>query len=67
MNNHGKSRPKGAFEQAIGVEVFGGYPEDQGPACPKCGSKKTEAVWRDAVWEETGVKCKDCGEKWIKA
>lgn len=67
MSAHKKNRPPGTFEQSVGTEVFGGYPEGRGLVCPKCKSKKTEAIWRDAVWEETGMKCLKCGNEWVKA
>lgn len=46
--------------------VIGGYQKDNGPTCPKCKSRDTEAIWRDPVWEETGCRCNRCGENFIK-
>lgn len=59
----------GAFEQPIdGVNNFGGYPKGNGPECPnpKCKSNDITAVWRDAVWDETGCKCNKCGAIFVK-
>jgi len=46
--------------------VIGGYPQGNGPECPKCKSRDTEAVWRDAIWEETGCRCNKCGQDFVK-
>jgi len=63
----------GIFEQCVGDDpvsgVIGGYKNNNGPECPecpKCKSRDTEAVWRDAVWEETGCLCNKCGHDFIK-
>jgi len=60
----------GMFEQPVGDDpvngVVGGYQKDNGPKCPKCESRDTKAVWRDAVWEETGCLCNKCGHSFIK-
>lgn len=52
--------------QASSETVIGGYPKDNGPKCPNCGSRKTVAIWRDMVWDETGCKCEKCGMEFIK-
>lgn len=57
----------GAFEKPVDqVTTLGGYAKGKGPKCPACKSRNTFAVWRDAVWEETGCKCKDCGHEFVK-
>ena len=61
----------GQFEIPVNQDpvngVVGGYAEGNGPQCEKCGSRDTEAVWRDSVWEETGCRCNACGHDFIKA
>jgi hypothetical protein len=47
----------GAFELKVGDPlsgVVGGYAKNNGPECPKCKSRDTEAVWRDPVWDHGG-------------
>ena len=58
------------FEQPVsdksGKGVMGGYKEGNGPKCSKCQSRDVEAIWRDAIWDETGCRCKACGNEFIK-
>lgn len=62
--------PGGAFVKAVGFDpvngVVGGYPAGNGPECPKCSSRDTEATHRDMVWEETTCRCNACGHTFIK-